>query len=137
MSYITIEDWISGFILILIILGITNRFVKKNKTDPLIVRYFKIGIILKISGGIAFTIYYAYVYAAGDTFGFFLEGKAINNILISDPSGFFNFLFLPINKNIDAIRSFTWIWGDPIMTRTEENYFQIRLSAFILPATPI
>ena len=131
MGYIFWYDWVVSFFLIIIIFIWSFRIVKKNQHDHLIKTYFIKGISLKIFGAIAFSVYHAFVYGGGDTFGYFLTGKIITQTFFNSPANFFNLTFFPLDKNTELINSISWIWEDDIMYKSEANYFSARIAAVL------
>jgi hypothetical protein len=131
MEYVFWYDWLVGIIMIAIVLKWTNNFVKKNHDSPLIVSYFKYGLLLKIFGSISFTIYHAYIYGGGDTFGYFFTGKDITTTAFTDFTKYLRLIFLPLENIQEDIASITWRWDDAIMVKGEANYFSGRMVALL------
>jgi hypothetical protein len=82
-------DVIITFIYSLTIILLSIVYVKINKNNPNIKRYFLIAIVLRIFGGISFALVYFYYYAGGDTLNYYKDSLIINTLLSDD---FFNWL---------------------------------------------
>lgn len=122
-------DWVLTFFFTLIVLIWAQFFVKKNSSDILIVKYFKIGLILKIVGCVTYAIYHEYVYRGGDTFSYFAHAHKIGDYLLTDFDRFKQLTFYPIENSLDV--RLDDIWLDDIMIFSESNTFQVRVAAFL------
>lgn len=49
-------------------------------------KYFVYGVLFKVFGGIAFALVYVFYYDGGDTHTYFIDSKAVSNLLLANPS---------------------------------------------------
>ncbi len=131
MNYVTGLDWILAFFLVISIFIFARVFVRKHENDVLLKKYFKIGLFLKIFGSIAFTVYHAYIYGGGDTFGYYKTGETLTKIFFNSPVDYFKLTFGSLESNFELVKQTNWLWADEIMWTSEANYFSGRLAGFI------
>lgn len=60
-------------------------YMKKYVHNPVQRYYFKRGLLLKIIGGLAFTLIYMFYYGGGDTMCYYLGGEYISSVFFHDP----------------------------------------------------
>ncbi len=76
------------------ILIIAFIYVRRNRQNELIRKYFLSGLSIRFLGGILFGIIYQFYYKGGDTFTFWNEVKTMNNkILYDNPLAYLEMFF--------------------------------------------
>lgn len=131
MSYVTGLDWILAFLIIVSIFLWAQAYVGKRQEDILLKKYFQKGLYLKIFGAIAFTVYHAYIYGGGDTFGYYKTGQTLTKLFFNSPVDYFKLTFTSLESNFELVKQTNWLWHDAIMWESEANYFSSRLAGFI------
>ncbi len=115
-NYIDIWD----FILLpfyLVIIYFIARFIKdKNIREHPEYKYYITGLFASIFGSIFFCLIYNYYYQGGDTIGYYISAKALNNLMHKDFGTFFSILtghLTPENySSFDSSTGYPWYYRD-------------------------
>ena len=89
---LTIWDLILPPVYLFLILSIAFYIKNKHKGD-ISYKYYVPGLLIKFTGGIFLGLVYIFYYGGGDTTNYFESAVAMNNLLVQDPSCFFNVMF--------------------------------------------
>jgi hypothetical protein len=94
---INVKTWefiiLPVYILLISIISFFYQNYKLNKFDYY--KYFTLGLVARISGGLFFVFIYLYYYGGGDTTSYFESSKAMANLFYKNPIDYFTVLFSP------------------------------------------
>ncbi|RLD47225.1 MAG: hypothetical protein DRI94_14125, partial [Bacteroidetes bacterium] len=115
-NYIDIWD----FILLpfyLVIIYFIARFIKdKNIREHPEYKYYITGLFASIFGSIFFCLIYNYYYQGGDTIGYYISAKALNNLMHKDFGAFFSIFTGHLTQEnysvFDATTGYPWYYRD-------------------------
>lgn len=84
--YYTSWDFFLAPIYFLLIWMAAMVYMKRYVPNPIHRYYYKRGLLLKMVGGLIFTIIYIYHYDGGDTVCYYLNGQYLTGVLFDDPA---------------------------------------------------
>lgn len=125
MDWIFWYDWILFPIYFIFIYIIFISWGRKHYSGKKL-KYFKQGILVKLLGGLFFSIYHGYIFKGGDTFLFFDTGIKITDYFFTDIKRFVSLVFLPTEITEPIFPDFL----DGIILE-ENNFFSSRLTAIL------
>lgn len=83
VEYITVPTYL------IIIFFISDFVKKKNIQKNSDYKYYTWGVFFKLVGAIVFCMVYIFYYKGGDTIGYYESARALTNLLLQKPLGFF------------------------------------------------
>jgi hypothetical protein len=110
------------------IMAIAFIYVRRNRKNELIRKYFLPALVLRLVGGILFGLVYQFYYKGGDTFTFWSEVKILNSILFSNPLAFIRMFFEDLGStNLDMLQysNLLWIYND------KSSFFVVKTASFL------
>ncbi|MFB6257515.1 MAG: hypothetical protein ABEH38_02390 [Flavobacteriales bacterium] len=109
---VQIWEWAALIVYLLIIFligaSVQNKKVRKDPTY----RYFNLGLMAKVGGGLAFALIYMLYYEGGDTFSYYETSLAFSNMLQQEPGTFLEVFFG--GPTIENKSTFTHETGVPL-----------------------
>ena len=101
----------------LVIIYFIARFIKdKNINNHSEFKFYIPGLFASIFGSIFFCFIYNYYYGGGDTTGYYISAKALNNLMYKDFGSYFSILIghlTPENYSaFDSNTGYPWYYGD-------------------------
>lgn len=130
-SYIDIWD----FVLLpfyLVIIYIIARYIKdKNINEHPEFKYFIYGLFASIFGSIFFCLIYNYYYGGGgDTIGYYISSKALNNLMYKNFGVYLSILsghLTPENHSyFDSNTGYPWYWND------SQSFTTVRITSIFI-----
>lgn len=126
-------DWAYSIFLSIIIIALGFSYANRSK-NPLVKKYFKWALLLKLVGAYAFSLYHIYIYGGGDTFGYGTTGIDIGKLLFQDPVKYFSLIFQSTETLSDKVfPTVNFRWPDSVMWVSASNYFVVRFAAVFAP----
>ena len=93
-SYLTFLDILPA-IFWFIIIFVTALIVRGSKKDQPHYKYYIPNLLAKLFFGVAFGVFYIYIYEGGDTTAFYETAVCLNNLFFKSPELYFQQLFSP------------------------------------------
>lgn len=128
-----IHGWevFTSIIYITVILLVAYFFAKSQKGVEY--KYFLVGLIAKIFGGLFFAIMYIYYYKGGDTFAYYHVADCMANLLYSRPDHFFQVIFEgPSYENYVVFNDYTGYPEDHIYFEGHTFFTVLFIFPFLL-----
>lgn len=117
------------YLALLILIGFGYTYIRPKP----IYKYFRLGFAVKLCGGIAFAMVYAFYYGYGDTFTYFQSAKILKQIVTEDPEYGFSLML----GNSDFFRAKEYLYSHYLV-----NYFNgsdtftiVRIAAILSSVT--
>jgi len=138
-NYIDIWDYIL-LPFYLVIIYFIARFIKdKNINEHPEFKYYIKGLFASVFGSIFFCLIYNYYYGGGDTIGYYISAKALNNLMYKDFHSYLSILtghLTPENYSaFDSNTGYPWYYSDPqsfTVVRFTSVFLILGLRKFIL-----
>jgi hypothetical protein len=93
MKYLGIWDFILVPIFLFLVHYTANRVPRNRLNDNPEYKYYRLGLLAKIYGGLAFALTYAFYYGGGDTMVYWDDAKGLNTLIFSEPLCYLKILF--------------------------------------------
>ncbi len=90
---IRVWEWVALFFYVLFIFIIAGVIQRRNLPQHPEYKYFNLGLLAKIGGGLGFALIYIHYYGGGDTFSYYETTLAFSNLLSEDPGTFLEVYF--------------------------------------------
>ena len=84
MDYIGPWDFILVPIFIVLALMIAKRIQFLRESENLVYKYYSIGMMAKIFGGLALAFVYVFYYGGGDTLNYWEDAGTLRNLIFRD-----------------------------------------------------
>ena len=107
----------------LLVVFIIAYWIRARHRDNPIYKYFIPGLFVKIFGGIAFGMVYAYYYGFGDTFNYFAGANALYDMLTTNAFEFSEAFF---SSSSELLSSRSGVLNSIQYANSEEEFFTVK-----------
>jgi len=121
---ITLIDW-GIWLLYFTVIFTALWFYRHSKADDTIYKWFLKGFIIKIFGGVFFSLIFVYYYKFGDSFEYYKGAVMLGNTFLSSPSDYFELLLSESSHNhVGYLRQYT---DSLAYSDSAEEWFMVKL----------
>jgi len=121
---ITLIDW-GIWLLYFAVIFVVLWFYRHSKTEDSIYKWFLKCFLIKVFGGVFFSLIFVYYYGFGDSFEYYKGAVMLGNTLLSSPSDYFDLLFSESSHNhAGHLRQYT---SSLAYSDSPEEWFMVKL----------
>jgi len=121
---ITLIDW-GIWLLYFTVIFTALWFYRHSKADDTIYKWFLTGFLVKVFGGVFFSLIFVYYYKFGDSFEYYRGAVMLGNTFLNSPSDYFDLLLSESSHNhVGHLRQYT---DSLAYSDSPEEWFMVKL----------
>lgn len=135
-KYFKVHEFNLYDFLSIVFIGLSVYFIgiyirNKHRHESYYTKYFMLGLMTKILGGLAYALIYTYYYTyQGDTSGFWINGKNLFMILVEQP----HYWWDAFSRNFETSHSFVYSFLKSMnFAKDWEEYRMVQITSLIAP----